>query len=237
MKAMCNYPSCTMKQFSKMKGHCREFSPGITLLLICLMASGCSIFPRTQEARVFGVEVRRPASPATGSAVDPAAEGPIIEVAPFSVSHPFHNSAFHVRVSESEWKEDYYNRLTTTPDVVATQLLRAWLQDSDPGMKVSLPMTEVRPDFIVHGNIEEFYVDARMRESPSAVIRIDLQISSTGGPDGSQVVWNRSYQHRSTLPDMFPESVVNGWQACLEKAFASMEADLLRVLALNQITE
>lgn len=193
---------------------------GVTIAWLLL--PGCSIIPKTAEARTFGLTVNNPTkSEMTSSSPSHVLEWPLIQVDPFTIAQPFHTTTFHVRVADQEWKEDFYHRLHTAPDILIGQAMRNWLRDSALPIVTALPISDERPDLSIGADISEFHIDSRDSDNPATVITAHFTISDRNG-----IAWSQSISHRTPIPNLYPESITAGWEQNLNFIFSQIESAL-----------
>lgn len=151
----------------------------------------------------------------------------IIDISPFSANKPFDSKLFQILAENKVWKEDYYNRLFLSPDILIGQELRKWLSDTENFGAVALPVFHGDANLVINGNVEEFYVDASDPEAPQSAISIRLLVevdqSSNGGKKVSQVF---EYDDKMPIPRLHPEYVIEGWEIIIGVIFSTFESDL-----------
>lgn len=194
--------------------------------IVCLFLTGCSIIPKTAEARTFGLTVNHPSeSDITSPATLQISELPLVQVDPFTIAQPFHTTTFHVRVADQEWKEDFYHQLHTAPDILISQAMRNWLRDSELPLMTALPISDESPDLSIGADIIEFYIDSRNSDNPATVITAHFTISDQNG-----IAWSQSISQQTTIADLYPESITAGWELNLRSIFTQVESALGNVI-------
>lgn len=194
-------------------------------LMTVLLTAGCLRLERERpEKRHYLIEVAREehepdASPAGG----------VVQVRRFDVSPAFEASSFIYRTGGSSWESDYYNAFFVSPDVMITGQVARWLENAGLFTRVSTGGSQVRPDYLLEGNVVTLHGDYRDPARPVAVIELQLLLLLDRVGE-TEMVFQGDYSGREPVPGNSPQDLVVAWRDALKSILRDAELDLAEAL-------
>lgn len=191
--------------------------------------SGCSFLKTRDLPKAYKISVSRETTEKTQKG---EFDSIVIEVLPFSSNKPFDSTLIQILGDNKVWKEDYYNRIFISPDILISQDLRKWLSDTEAFKNVSLPITREDTNVVIHGNVEKFFINASNPKSPASTV--SLKFSVTWNDDTkieNEVTQSFKYESEIPIPGLKTEYVIEGLEIALEEVFRLFEQDLYSFLS------
>lgn len=189
------------------------------LMLLSLLASGCSLKKAAPVKASFLLEARR------ADAAAPKKDAATLRVRNLQVAAPFEGRGFIYRLGDVRYESDFYHEFLASPRAMLTEQTRQWLGGSGLFQVVADPASKVDATHGLGGNVSALFADYRDASAPKAVFAVEFFVTDTQGTT-EEIVFQRSYREEVTLTDRAPESLVRGWNTALGKILASLEKDL-----------
>lgn len=191
-------------------------------LFLITLSYGCPSVNKTYPERNFFLfEISNP--PQNMAQIS----GTSVDVFRFTISPTSDGRQFIYRVTDQEYKEDFYNQFFRPPDNLMTEVVREWLNQSGLFENVLQPSSQALAEYIIEGNVIELYGDYRNPSAASAVMTIQLFLLRIS-PDGSDPSILMSKTYTSTIPigAASPSALMNGWNRAFENILGEFTTDL-----------
>jgi ABC-type uncharacterized transport system auxiliary subunit len=192
-----------------------------TVLVVTCGLALCGCSGQQYEKHQYVLGTRRPE---TAKAKDTMTLG----VRRFHMDPAFSKRGIVSRISEHEYREDYYSQFITSPADQITEIVRNWFSDSGHFHRVSRAESADRDSLVLEGDILAFYGDARDAGSPKA--RAEIRITLLKGQTRDKlVVLSKKYVSESAWKPVTAEGLVAGLDSCLSTMLTELESDLGQV--------
>lgn len=188
----------------------------ISIIIVAVLLSGCSRDAVNKNQYAFI------SPPQTGQ--QPEQLNMVLEIRPFSIDPSFSSRQMVYRVSEFKYVQDYYNEFLVSPAVMITHNTRNWLSQSNMFTTVLEPGSTVNPTHILEGSISQCYADMRNRNSPAAVLKIQMSLVKRDKTD--LLAWSKTYDADQPMKDRSAESFIDAINQCLQAILQNMQTDM-----------
>lgn len=152
----------------------------------------------------------------------------VVEIWRFDVSPGSDGREFIYRVSELEYKSDFYNQFFRPPGALLTEVASRYLDNSGLFQDVLSPSSQGGSDYYLEGNVVELYGD--YRAAPKAVMQIQFFLiqytSETTEGEGTDIVFTRTYRSEQPLASESPNDLMQGWNLALGDILGELARDL-----------
>ena len=193
-----------------------------SLLFIIAISYGCPNVNKPYPERTFFLfELSAPDQTAA------TIKGATGEVNRFSISPSSDGREFIYRISDLQFRNDFYNQFFRPPDNLITETVRQWLDQAGVFEDLLNPASMALPKYIIEGNIVELYGDYRNESAAKAVMRIQLFLLRTTD-DGSNplILMSKTYASEQSIGAASPNALMNGWNLALEDILGEFLSDL-----------
>lgn len=193
------------------------------LVLTLLFLAGCASIEKSYPERNFYMfEV-----PSNAEKYTPV-KGAILEVWRFDVSPGSEGKEFIYRISDLEYKSDFYNQFFRPPTALLTEITTRYLDGSGLFTDVISPGSQGDSTYYIEGNVVRLYGDYRAQ--PKAVMEIqfflleyELDITES---DASNIVFGKTYTSEKPIASATAQDLMNGWNLALEEILNELLGDL-----------
>jgi len=153
----------------------------------------------------------------------------ILVVNHFSVSPGSIGAEFTYRVGEESYKSDFYNQFFRPPGALISEEVRRWFIDSELFQYVlySSP-SDIKPDYLLDGNINELYGDFREGSKPKAVLGIQCFLTDQQ-KSPAKIIFYRNYRKEILIGSNSPRDLVQGWNEALTQILTELDRDLSQI--------
>ena len=185
-----------------------------TVLLLFL--AGCSLTREYPDRSHFVLEAQRRAEPGEPFPFR-------FRLPPLEVGHACTAKEITYRISDVEYRTDYYSRFLVPPGEAISDLLEHWLSDS--GFIVNMRdrvMFKHHHDFELQGSLEAFHVDLRDPDRPRAVLIMRFRLLERSGMP-PQILLSERRDTSVDIPTPRPSDAVRGWNTGLISTFEWLE--------------
>lgn len=177
---------------------------------------GCVSLDRpAADQRRFVLEAPRPTQEAA------AATGHLAVLA-FHANPTWANAGFVHRARTGDVEADFHAEFFVPPAVMVADATRRWLADAGLFATVTGDGSRVAPTHALEADVTELYVDGRGAE-PAAVLAVEFLLLDA---ERRALVLHLRCSHRTSLADLRPETIAQGWSAALAAVLAEFEAAL-----------
>lgn len=142
----------------------------------------------------------------------------VVRVKSFKAPQQYQNKNFVYRIGEHEFATDFYNEFLAPPPRMLAEEAAAWLESSGLFKHVITQSSQLLPDFIIEGSIENLYGDFSSQKDARAVVSIKLFLIDARRAR-STILIQRTYDGSHPLKDNSPEALVAGWNKGLADIF------------------
>jgi cholesterol transport system auxiliary component len=154
-----------------------------------------------------------------------AGELPVLKVPRFRVSPLYDGKEFVYRKDDLTYESDFYNVFFISPASLLTEEARRWLSASGRFQHVIDPSSRLEGALVLEGMVTSLYGDFREKESPRAVL--EIQIALIENPEaGSRVVFKKDYRQETALAQRSAAGLARGWNEGLGRILTALEEDL-----------
>jgi cholesterol transport system auxiliary component len=149
----------------------------------------------------------------------------IIEVRSFSINPLFSSKQLVYRVGEYKYVQDYYNVFLISPAAMITEATKNYLSQS--GMFTGVPgqSSMMNSAYIIEGSITQCYADARVKNSPKAVLDIQVFLFKRD-KNVDSLQWSKKYDASEAMKDRSAESFIDALNQCLQNVLQKMLDDI-----------
>ncbi|MEQ9618684.1 MAG: hypothetical protein RIG61_05885 [Deltaproteobacteria bacterium] len=153
----------------------------------------------------------------------------ILEVWRFDIAPGSDGKEFIYRISDLEYKSDFYNQFFRPPTALLTDVTTRYLAGSGLFMDVLSPTSQGgNTNYYIEGNIVRLYGDYRTQ--PKAVMEIQLFLLKYESDitDGgiSNIVFGKTYSSEKPIASASAQDLMRGWNLALEEILNEFLADL-----------
>lgn len=198
-----------------------------SFLFLCILIAGCGGIQKQYPKRAyFMFDVPENNKKYT------APKESIVEVWRFDVSPGSDGREFIYRVTDLEYKSDFYNQFFRPPSALLTEVASRFLEGSGLFRDVINPSSQGGSDYYIEGNIVELYGD--YRAAPKAVMQIQFFLleyspENTDG-DGTGIVFAKTYRSESPIVSESAPELMQGWNLALGDILNEFTEDLNDIL-------
>lgn len=197
----------------------------ISMLLICVITAGCIGFRHPPIVRKQYMLKSMPPKKIYAGKTDK-----ILEVNSVMVATPYSGLGFVYRVSDLDYKKDYYNMFFSSTGQQIWELTIQHLQAEklfahvvgDPGI--------MQADYILYPRILELYADYRSIDKPMAVIVMHFTLLKA---DTTNVLLDKTYRQAIPFPTRNSVGLVNAWSLGVHNILDDLSRDLWRLQNKN----
>lgn len=195
-------------------------APFYILIFLCLFCTSCSPLKRSYpEKNYFALNI--PGAPVYTSKFGKSA----VRIKSFKAPPQYQNKNFVYRIGENEYTTDFYNEFLTAPTgMIAVEAAR-WFENAGLFKNVIMQSSQILPDFVIEGAIENLYGDFKDKANAKAVISIKLFLIDARKAK-SRIVLQKTYNSSQQLGDDSPEELVKGWNKGLAEIFDNFAKDV-----------
>jgi len=193
-----------------------------SFLLFITLAIGCpSVNKPYPERTYFLFEVSDP--PKNVATV----KGATLDINRFSISPSSEGREFIYRITDLEFRTDFYNQFFRPPTTIMTETVRQWINKTGLFEDVLNPVSLAIANYSIEGNIVELFGDYRNQDAAKAVLRIQLFLLKIS-EDGSdpQILLSKTYTSVKPIAIASPQNLMNGWNLALEDILNEFLVDL-----------
>ncbi len=160
---------------------------------------------------------------------DPVKQGDhILRVSRLEVAEAFSEKGFVYRISDVEYKSDYYAQFFTAPDQAISELLTRWLANSGHYHEVIHHGSKLSAGRVLEGTIDELYGDFRDVTAPQAVVLLQIRLVDDEGMQ-PVILFSSKHVRRIAVDSSQPEDLVRGWNQGLVGILEDIEQELIRI--------
>lgn len=199
----------------------------LTIMYLCGVFGllGCNGQTKSTDNRSYLLQVTRPETAPSSKTED------CFFVRHCRVANAFSGRQFVYRITDVQYEQDFYKTFMINPDAQFTDAVRQWFKDS--AMFGGLAQAEYIADTcLIVPYVREFYTDFRAKESPKAVIVMDVQLRRFNGKtNDSQPLFEKTYSAQGTLPPLpAAEQIVQACSQALSQIMQKLENDTAAAL-------
>jgi Protein of unknown function (DUF330). len=143
----------------------------------------------------------------------------------FKISPSFDGREFIYRTGDLGYESDFYNQFFRAPESLITEEVRKWLSQSGLFKYVVDSTSNVEPNYILEGNVNDLYGDFRTSNTPKAVLEIQFFLIDETSTN-PEIIFQNNYRREVVLSVSSPEALVNGWNEALQQILTALEEDL-----------
>ncbi len=194
-----------------------------SFLFFCVLITGCGGIKKQYPERNYFMFDVPPNTEKYG-----APKGSIAEVWRFDVSPGSDGREFIYRVSDLEYKSDFYNQFFRAPSSLMTEVTARYLDGTGLFKDVISPSSQGGSDYYIEGNIVELYGD--YRAAPKAVMQIQFFLleytpdETDGG--GSNIIFGKTYRSEIPIASASAPDLMQGWNLALGDILSEFSKDL-----------
>jgi cholesterol transport system auxiliary component len=191
---------------------------GTSILTFAFTFCGCvSRPPLNDETFAF--------STLTLPAANSIPNGRVLEIRTLHISPPFDGRSLIYRTGEFSYERDPYAEFLGLPVEGSIGPVSELLRRDGGFSEVVQPGSVVQPDTLVEITISQLYGDIRKRQSPYAVLAMQVCfLNATNGLPG-RVMLERAYSRRISMDSTAPTALMKGWNEALVGILAEATSD------------
>ena len=190
--------------------------PWPALLLLCTACLSVGVEKEFPEKRRYALEVGR--TEPVGARPDGA-----LAVRRLTVSDAYRSKGFVYRTGKHTFEQDFHHEFFAAPDALLTAEVRGWLAEAGSLGRVVESSSAALPDRVLEGHLVTIHGDYSDPDDPRAVLELSfVLLDVTVAPPA--VVAQRTFRESEPLREAGPQRLVAGWNACLERVLAALEA-------------
>lgn len=187
------------------------------LLLLC----GCSLSKAYPAKSYYYLS-------ATRNADSRSPQSTVLRVQPLEIASAFAGKGLVSRLSEVEYKSDYYAEFFTRSDDMITEQLVSWLRESGQFQEVIGEASTLSAEWVIEGVIDGLYADLREAAQPKVVLSIQIRTIDDRGRR-PEVTSTKKYSRSEPVSSSSSADLVLGWNRALESLLAEIEQDLVAI--------
>ena len=191
----------------------------VVLLVFGLLISGCS---QTIDKNSYLMELDK-----TESAYNFDANKKVLGVDRFYISEKYKGKGFIYKVSESEFKSDYYNEFMIWPEEIIREEVYGWLKSKSVLNVDFIEELKGKADFKLGCRVEKLYVDVSS-EPESVVMEIKFVLSKKHD-NGYKVVFEKTYLEREEIGSREGSFIVKAYTKSLENIINKFSSEFTKV--------
>jgi cholesterol transport system auxiliary component len=195
----------------------------LSLILLCTFVTGCGGLSKKYPERTYymfevpAVKEKQPTVP-----------GAVINVWKFEISPGSSGNEFIYRMSDVNFKSDFYNQFFRPPSSLLTEATTRYLGDSGLFSDVVTSTSQSDANYYLESNVVKLYGD--YRAAPKAVMEIQFFLlqyvfNDTEG-DTSKIVFSKTYSAEVPIASASAGELMRGWNTALSDILGSLLADL-----------
>lgn len=202
------------------------------ILLLCTLLSaflitGCASIDKSYPERtMYMFEI--PGNPPN---VDTSSDATVL-FRRFYVSTSNKGKEFIYRVSEIEYKSDFYNQFFRSPGSLITEEISQWVTRSGLFKEVLSPVSQLTPTYVIEGVVNQLYGNFVNPSSPKAILEIQVFMyeynADVDSPSG--VLLGKTYYREQDISSQSPEALMDGWNKALTEILQEFTGDLTNTL-------
>lgn len=200
---------------------------GLSLILLCALVTGCGGLSKKYPERTYymfevpAVKEKQPTVP-----------GAVIDVWKFEISPGSTGNEFIYRMSDVNYKSDFYNQFFRPPSSLLTEVTARYLGDSGLFSGVVTSASQSDANYYLESNVVKLYGD--YRAAPKAVMEIQfflLQyvVNDTEG-DSSKIVYSKTYSAEVPIASASAGELMRGWNTALGDILGALLTDLSAIV-------
>ena len=190
----------------------------LSWLIALLFLSGCSgIKSDSPRQNLFRIS-------ADSREISQLEQGAGLLVRPFDINPEFESGSFVFRVSQDQFKEDFYNKFMISPARMITNAVREDLIAS-PVFK-SVPAREpIEIPYRLRGKVLDLYADIQDTQTPKAVMTLRLILEKENSK-GFATVISQTYPVQVPVDSLDASDFARAWNQCLSMILSDFYKDV-----------
>lgn len=195
----------------------------LSLILLYTFVTGCGGLSKKYPERTYymfevpAVKEKQPTVP-----------GAVIDVWKFEISPGSTGNEFIYRMSDVNYKSDFYNQFFRPPSNLLTEAATRYLDSSGLFDEVLTPGSQGDATYYLESNVVKLYGD--YRSAPKAVLEIQfflLQYVMNGTEgDTSKIVFSKTYSAEVPIASASAGELMRGWNTALSDILGALLTDL-----------
>ena len=186
-------------------------------------ASGLTQDAERLEKRFYVLRAERTWPPAAATAPG------VCKVKRLTISPDFAGRELVYRVGENVFETDYYNLYHSAPADLLSQALSRWLDNSGLFEHVAEPSSDVRPFYLLEGNVVTLHGDFSDPDSPMAVLEMQFFLLKDEDFD-YRIRMDADYRREIPMAERSAEGMISALNQGLAEILTRLEADLTQAL-------
>ena len=150
----------------------------------------------------------------------------ILDVRRFTIDSAFGGKGLVYRTGEFAYESDFYSEFLVSPAAMITDKTRNWLSKAGLFGTVLEVGSQVDPTHVIEGNITALYGDFRDKSSHIATMEIRIFLLKVEAGGESVPVFSERYPSAVGIESEDSETLVKGFDKCLQNILSSLEKDL-----------
>ena len=201
----------------------RSLSARLTMsALLLAWGAGCgSLSKPYPDKHFYGISAGDPAQ----ASQDPMHE--VLMVESMRVAQPYADASFVYKTGPSQFKMDYYNAFTTSPDHLFGGELANWLSRSGLYSSVVTAGSVVDYQWSLESNITELCGDYTQQPATAVIEARFFLVDQSGG--GFAIKFQKTYRQTEPLSGSGADKLVEGWNKAYREILTSLVNDLAQV--------
>jgi ABC-type uncharacterized transport system auxiliary subunit len=194
----------------------------VSCLAIALLTGGCLSKPRP-DIEYYNFNL--------GGATRLENKFGSVFVRDFYINPAFEDKNFVYQTGEFSYESDFYHQLQLSPRAAFSTAARRYLADSGLFASVITPVSAVNAEFIIEGNVGEFYADFRDRTVPVARLSVEFLFyqSSRGKPLAGDPLLKKTYRQSIPISGSHATDVITAWNQAYQNILRQFTGDLAAV--------
>ena len=201
----------------------------MSLFLVCfaltpVLFSGCLF--NTENTNHLKSFYTFTVEPEGSGSKDPVTDGELF-VMDFTISSEYSGNSF-VYKENNRLITDYYNRFLIPPEKLIKEKCAFWMDSAAVFNAVFTDNRVLPPKFILSARITELVCDISQSKTPRAGIEISFTLIRHDSSD--DILLNTTIKAEKHLTEFTPETLVSGYNECLEEIFLHLEKRIVKAL-------
>ena len=188
----------------------------LAVILLAACAPGMSPDSDFPEKRFFVLHAER-----TGAPRATPAPG-VCKVKRLTVSPGFTSREIVYRVGQDAFETDYYNLFHSAPADLLSQAVRHWVDDAGLFEHVAEPRSDLRPFYLLEGNVVTLHGDFSDPDNPVAVLEMQFFLLKDEDFD-YRIRMDADFRREIPIADKSAAGVVEALNIALAQILAELE--------------